>query len=109
MGGFILRGDIEGLLGLRGNEAPPRVVPRLNFDSSGGAVGRHEEELLQEGGEERTPIFCSCTPSPFWEPYLYLYLKTLLHSVPPFWQVGTITKMAREGEEQSSPLKVSVG
>ena len=51
--GFILRGDLEGLLGLRGNEGP-RVVPELNFDSSGG------EGVATRGCRKvvkRTPIF----------------------------------------------------
>ena len=71
-GGFILRrGDIEGLLGPRGNEAPPRIVPRLNFDSSGGGAGRHEEELLQEGGgEENTNFLLVFAFTLFWEELL---------------------------------------
>ena len=42
----------------------PRVECGLNFDSSGGGAGRHEE--LQEGGEENTN-------------FLLLYAFTLFH------------------------------
>ena len=71
-GGFILRGDIEGLLGLRGNEGP-RVECGLNFDSSGGGGGRHEE--VQEGGEENTN-------------FLLVYAFTLLGAILVLVLVG---------------------
>ena len=55
--GFILRGDIEGLLGLRGNEGP-RVVPELNFDSSGGegVATRGCRKVVEENTNFRVPL-----------------------------------------------------
>ena len=57
--GFILRGDLEGLLGLRGNEGP-RVVPELNFDSSGGEAvamrGCKCRKVAEENTNFRVPL-----------------------------------------------------
>ena len=64
-GSFCLEGGTERDCWVCSEEMRrPRVECGLNFDSSGGGAGRHEE--LQEGGEENTN-------------FLLMYAFTLFH------------------------------